>query len=265
MPSIHLIVGFIGFGKTTIAKEIEKNFSAIRFTHDDIMFERYGPNPDDFQTKFNIVDNYIRTEAEKYIKMGKDVILDYGFWNHEKRDEAYNWAKKLTDDVIFHVVLCDLKEAKCRVLSRTRNDCTALWIDENIFDVLLKQYEPWNYMDDYPVVFYNAPNTKYIGQLVRVKIDRPLGSRHPKFDFEYPINYGFIPYTKSSDGEELDAYVLMIDKPLKGYVGRCIRVVHRIDDDDDKLIVVPEAYDLDDGLIEENIAFQEKWFKHILL
>ena len=265
MPVIHLMVGFIGFGKTTVAKEIEKKFSAVRFTHDDIMFEHYGANPDDFQTKFNIVDNYIRREAEKYIKTGKDVILDYGFWNHEKREEVYNWAKKLTDDVVFHVVFCDLEEAKRRVIARTENDNTSLLIDETIFNALLEKYEPWDYMDDYPVVFYNAPNTKYIGQLVRVKIDRPLGSKHPKFGFEYPINYGFVPHTKSGDGEELDAYVLMIDKPLKEYVGRCIRVVHRLDDDDDKLIVVPEAYNLADELIEEGIAFQEKWFKHILL
>ena len=79
MAVVHLMVGFIGFGKTTIAKEIENKFSAVRFTHDDIMLEKYGRNPDDFQTKFNIVDDYIRNEAEKYIKMRKDIILNYNF------------------------------------------------------------------------------------------------------------------------------------------------------------------------------------------
>ena len=107
--------------------------------------------------------------------------------------------------------------------------------------------------------------TQYIGQTVQVKIDRPLGSKHPRFGFEYPVNYGYVPDTKSGDGEELDAYVLIEDKPLKEYVGRCIAVIHRIDDDDDKLIVVPEAYDLADEEIEKEVAFQEKWFKHILL
>ncbi len=78
------------------------------------------------------------------------------------------------------------------------------------------------------------------------------------------INF-YVPFTKSGDGEELDAYVLMEDKPLKEYIERCIGIVHRTGDNDDKLIVVPEAYDLADELIEENIAFQEKWFKHILI
>lgn len=265
MPTIHLMVGFMGFGKTTIAKELEKELSAVRFTHDEIMLERYGRNPDDFQTKYKIVDHEIRKKTAEYVCKGQDVILDYGFWTHEKRKEYYNWAKTLTEQVVFHCVFCDLATAKQRVLKRTEIEKNALWIDENAFDCLAKQYEPWCDVDDYPVILYNAPNTKYIGELVYVKIDRPLGSKHPKYGFEYPVNYGYVPFTKSGDGEELDAYVLMENKALKEYVGRCIGIVHRTNDNDDKLIVVPEAYDLTDELIEKNIAFQEKWFKHILI
>lgn len=255
----------MGFGKTTIAKELEKSLPAVRLTHDEFMLERYGRNPDDFQAKYQIIDEEIRKRTAKYIKNGRDVILDYGFWNHQKREEYYNWAKTLTDEVIFHVVECDLAEAKRRISARSQNDDTALAIDERAFDKLSEQYEPWYYMDYYPVIFHNTPTTRYLYQIVRVKIDRPLGSKHPKFGFEYPINYGFIPFTKSGDGEELDAYVLMEDKPLKEYVGRCIGVIHRLNDNDDKLVVVPEAYDLSDELIEEDTSFQEKWFKHVLI
>lgn len=264
METIHLMVGFLGFGKTTIAKQLEKDFSAVRLTHDEIMVSRYGNNPDDFQTKYKIVDDFIKNEAKKYIEKGRDVILDYGFWTHHKRKEYYNWAKTLTDYVVFHLTDCDLSLAKQRVLQRTETDKNALFIDENIFDTLYKQYEPWNFTDDYPVVLHYMPNAKYIGELVQVKIDRSMGSKHPKYGFEYPINYGYVPFTKSGDGEELDAYVLAVDEPLESYQGRCIAVVHRIDDDD-KLIVVPEALDLADEDIEKEIAFQEKWFKHILI
>lgn len=265
MTAIHLMVGFMGFGKTTIAKQLAQTIPAKRLTHDELMAKRYGRNPEDFQTKYNVIDEEIRKKTTELLKNGQSVILDYGFWTHQKREEYYTWAKTLTDNVIFHVVYCDMNIAKQRILARTANDIDALEIDENTFNTLAKQFEPWNYIDDYPVVFYNAPNTEYIGQLVQVKIDRPLGSKHPKYGFEYPINYGFIPYTKSGDDEELDAYVLMIDKPLKEYLGRCISVVHRIDDDDDKLIIVPEACDLSVEEIERQIDFQEKWFNHILL
>lgn len=265
MATIHLMVGFMGFGKTTIAKQLAEEIPAVRLTHDELMLERYGRNPDDFQTKYDIIDEEIRRKTAELVKEGQSVILDYGFWTHQKREEYYTWAKTLTDDVVFHYVYCDMNVAKQRTLERTENHLDALKIDENAFNTLAQKYEPWNYMDDYPVVFYNLPTTHYIGYQVMVTIDRPLGSKHPKYGFEYPVNYGFVPFTKSGDGEELDVYVLMEDKPLVTYVGRCIGVVHRTDDDDDKLIVVPKAYDLADELIEENIAFQEKWFKHILI
>lgn len=265
MATIHLMHGFIGFGKTTVAKQLEKILPAVRLTHDDIMLERYGRNPDDFAAKYKDVDDYIRAEAAKYVAKGQDVIMDYGFWSHDKRKEYYEWAKTLTDNVVFHAVSCDLRTARNRLLERTKTDKTALFIDENAFDTLLKNYEPWDDADKYPVVLYNTTNFQYIGKTVLVKTDRPLGSRHPKFNYEYPVNYGYLSYTVSGDGEELDAYILGIDKPVDEFVGKCVAVVHRTDDNDDKLIVVPDNMTVSDEETEAQIAFQEKWFKHILV
>ena len=100
----------------------------------------------------------------------------------------------------------------------------------------------------------------YIGQIVGVRVDRPLGSRHPDFGFEYPVNYGFVPGTLSADGEELDAYVLGPGKPLSEFVGRCIAVVHRLNDDDDKLVVVPDGREFSDDAIRRSTEFQERFF-----
>jgi len=101
---------------------------------------------------------------------------------------------------------------------------------------------------------------EFLGKEVKVIIDRPLGSKHPKFRFEYPINYGYIPNTKSGDGEELDAYILLINKPLKEFNGICIGVVKRNEEDDDKLIVIPKNKTISKEEIKEAIAFQEQWF-----
>ena len=59
----------------------------------------------------------------------------------------------------------------------------------------------------------------YLGKLVKVKIDRPLGSKHPKHNFIYPLNYGFIPNTIAGDGEEIDAYIIGEFEPLETYEG----------------------------------------------
>lgn len=267
MATIHLMCGFIGFGKTTIAKQLEKKLHAVRLTHDEIMVKRYGRNmpQEEFDSNYKKVDDYIRSETAKYIQAGQDVILDYGFWNHAKREEYFNFAKTLTNDVVFHLVLCDIETAKQRMLVRSQNDKEALLIREDEFNTLLKQYEPWSEKDNFPVVLYNAPTNQYINKTVMVKIDRPLGSKHPKHGFIYPVNYGFIPYTISGDNEELDAYVLGVDKPLQQFIGKCVAVVHRTNDNDDKLIVVPDNMQIADDETERQIAFQEKWFKHILI
>lgn len=107
--------------------------------------------------------------------------------------------------------------------------------------------------------------SNYLGQTVSVVMDRPLGSKHPKHGFIYPVNYGYIPNTISGDGEELDAYVLGVQEPINKFTGKCIAIIHRTDDNDDKLIIVPEGMDFSNEEIEKEVAFQEKWFHHIII
>nr|MBA4405178.1 inorganic pyrophosphatase [Nanoarchaeum sp.] len=101
----------------------------------------------------------------------------------------------------------------------------------------------------------------FLNKTVKVVIDRPMGSKHPKFDLTYPVNYGFVPNTVSGDGEPIDVYVLGILKPVKTYKGKVIAVIHRTNDNDDKLIVVPIGVSLTNFQIKRQISFQEKYFK----
>jgi inorganic pyrophosphatase len=103
--------------------------------------------------------------------------------------------------------------------------------------------------------------TKFIGKTVTVKMDRPMGSKHPKWGFIYPVNYGEILYTKAPDGEAVDAYVLGVFESKEEFTGKCIAVIHRMDNDDDKLIVVPEDKTYSDEQILAITEFQERFFK----
>jgi inorganic pyrophosphatase len=109
-----------------------------------------------------------------------------------------------------------------------------------------------------------SPLSHFLGKLVTVKIDRPLGSKHPKWGFAYLVNYGYIPDTKSADGEEIDAYVLGVKEPLKEFTGKCIAVIHRTDDDDDKLVIALEGTDFSDDEIRAMTNFQEKYFNSVI-
>ena len=102
---------------------------------------------------------------------------------------------------------------------------------------------------------------QFLGKKVSAKIDRPIGTRHPKHGFVYMVNYGFIPNTQAPDGEEVDAYVLGVFEPLEEFTGQCIAVIHRLNDNDDKVIIVPEGVDYNDRQIMALTEFQERFFK----
>ena len=104
-------------------------------------------------------------------------------------------------------------------------------------------------------------NKKYLEKTLEVKIDRPFGSKHPNHGFIYPVNYGYVPNTISGDGEELDCYVLGVFEPLETFRGKCIAIIHRLDDNDDKLIIVPENKSFSNQEIRALTEFQERFFK----
>ena len=105
----------------------------------------------------------------------------------------------------------------------------------------------------------------YLNKEVEVTIDRPLGSRHPKHNFMYMVNYGYIPNTISGDNEELDAYVLGVFEPMEKFNGKVIAYIHRINDDDDKLIVVPKDKNYTNEQKEALTEFQERFFKSTII
>ena len=108
-------------------------------------------------------------------------------------------------------------------------------------------------------------NEHYIGKTIEVKIDREMGCRHPKHNFIYPVNYGYVPGTISGDGEELACYVLGVFEPVSTFRGKCIAIIHRLDDNDDKLVIVPDGRDFTDDEINVLTEFQERFFKHIII
>lgn len=104
------------------------------------------------------------------------------------------------------------------------------------------------------------PPTQFLGQKITIKIDRPMGSRHPKWGFIHPINYGYVPGVPAPDGEDLDAYLLGVFEPVNEFTGVCIAVVHRFDDPDDKLVIVPEGRNYTDDQIMALTEFIEHFY-----
>ena len=101
-----------------------------------------------------------------------------------------------------------------------------------------------------------------LGSIVKVIVDRPLGSYHPKHeDLYYTVNYGYIPGILAPDGEEQDAYILGVDEPVSEFVGKVVAVIHRFDDVEEKWVVAPENASFTKEEIRAQTAFQEQYFQ----
>ena len=62
------------------------------------------------------------------------------------------------------------------------------------------------------------------------------------------------------DGEEQDAYILGINKPVEEFVGRVIAIIRRFDDIEEKWVVAPENVSFTKDEIMMQVAFQEQYF-----
>lgn len=107
---------------------------------------------------------------------------------------------------------------------------------------------------------------QYLGKVIDVTVDRPLGSHHPKHsDIVYPVNYGYCDEVFAADGEPQDVYILGIYEPISAFRGRVIAIIRRFDDDETKWVVAPDEYDFSKKDIEKATHFQEKYFKTEIL
>ena len=58
---------------------------------------------------------------------------------------------------------------------------------------------------------------------------------------------------------------MRVFEPIEKFRGKCIAIIHRTNDNDDKLVVVPEEVNYSDDAIEALVEFQEKYFEHVII
>ena len=101
---------------------------------------------------------------------------------------------------------------------------------------------------------------EYIGKEVNVIVDRQLGSKDAVSDYIYGVNFGYVPNSVALNGDEIEAYVLGVNKPVDGFQGQCVAVIHRLDKPGGVLVVCPSHLVLSNEEIQSQTEFQEKFF-----
>ncbi|WP_217424739.1 AAA family ATPase [Halobacillus sp. Marseille-Q1614] len=127
MATLHLMVGLPCSGKTTLARELEKKYSALRLTPDEWhtrLGHDFGCNMTDsdeavHSARHEAVESLMWDVADRVLVLGVDVILDFGFWAKSERDEFRSRAKELGAD--FKIHFNDLSEEELLERLRIRN------------------------------------------------------------------------------------------------------------------------------------------------
>ncbi|OGG32886.1 hypothetical protein A2968_06460 [Candidatus Gottesmanbacteria bacterium RIFCSPLOWO2_01_FULL_42_22] len=145
-PIAYVICGFIGAGKTTFARKLEKETKAIRITKDEWIIKIFG-NKITSDKNFEVYDKNITELATniafKILKAGKDVILDEGFWVKSQRDDIKKKILQVGAKPIFYYVETSVEKMKERVINRSNNPTKdSFEINEEMFDKYLKYWEP---------------------------------------------------------------------------------------------------------------------------
>jgi predicted kinase len=144
MATLHLLYGFTGAGKTTFARKLETELSALRFTPDEWIVQLYGNNPpaEHVLEYFERVTNLIWKLTMQLLCSDRDVILDFGFWSRISRDEARSKAQSADAKVKLYFISCTEETMRQRVLKRSTDlPIGALSIDEYAIQLFKKRFE----------------------------------------------------------------------------------------------------------------------------
>lgn len=97
MATLHLMVGLPCSGKTTLARTLEQKYSALRLTPDEWQVRLFGQDATDPQhdTRHSLIEALQWEVAERALALGTNVILDFGFWAREEREDFRSRAKQL--------------------------------------------------------------------------------------------------------------------------------------------------------------------------
>jgi predicted kinase len=119
MAAAHLIHGYLGAGKTTFARQLERDLPAIRFSHDEWMARLYGDDPpaEHFAEFYRKIYEQVEEVWLRCLELGLDVILDFGFWSRE-RDSTREKISALGAQAHLYRLTCFEDEAWRRIEKR---------------------------------------------------------------------------------------------------------------------------------------------------
>lgn len=103
-PTLYLIQGFIGAGKTTFSKKLSLESGAIHLNPDEAVTKLYSKDEymQNWDECFENTVHALWEKTKEYLNKGNDVIFDMGFWYRKDRDFARQIARECNANCLLY-------------------------------------------------------------------------------------------------------------------------------------------------------------------
>jgi len=120
-PTVYLLCGFIGAGKTTFARRLEARTGAVRITKDEWLIRLIGNDPtiDGYADWDDKVVELSRDLAFGLAAKGIDVIIDEGFWAKDERAAMRRRAAEAGAEAVLYYLDTPIVTIRERVARRS--------------------------------------------------------------------------------------------------------------------------------------------------
>jgi predicted kinase len=146
VATLHLMVGLPCSGKTTLGQKLEREQSALRLTTDEWHVRLFGQDAKEpeHDARHSLIEAMLWNIASRALELGTNVILDFGFWAREEREDYRLRAKQLGASSEVHFLDVSEEELLRRLAIRNSQPTQeAFYISEEMM-------KPW-------IVFFQRP------------------------------------------------------------------------------------------------------------
>ncbi|MER2598787.1 MAG: AAA family ATPase [Caldilineales bacterium] len=146
MATLHLMVGLPCSGKTTLARKLEQELAALRLTPDEWQVALFGQDAEqpEHDARHNLIEAMLWKIASRALELGTNVILDFGFWAREEREDYRLRAQRLGASSEVHFLDVSEDELLRRLAARNSQP------SQETFHIAADSMKPW-------IAFFQKP------------------------------------------------------------------------------------------------------------
>jgi len=143
MAAVHLICGKICAGKSTFARALANEKSAVILSCDEIMTLFPEPAGDEAYAAVSAkVKAYLLQKTAEIVGSGTDVILDWGFWQKAERAETAAYFAQKAIPTAWYYLDIDQVQWQERIARRNAAPGPAdYYVDEGLLQKCVRRFE----------------------------------------------------------------------------------------------------------------------------